>query len=105
VAVRYTSTQLAKAYLSARKVLLDNEQTRIDNSIYDNVPCYTNEGSKILFLLFCVENLDHLASDTDKEKLISKLNQIGKNYPGSISDTEASDFLTTEKGTLLASYL
>lgn len=99
MAVKYTPTQAAKAYLSCRDTMLTYENEDIE-SAKDGIPCSSKskENSKSLFLLFAIENIDHLSSDSDKDILIDKVMRAGRLTPNSVSDQSASAFLLTDKG-------
>jgi hypothetical protein len=105
VAVRYSTEQLAKTYLSLRQVITTSEQERVTNLQYDTVSCETKGLDKVLFLLFVIENLDHIETDSEKEEVISYANRLGKNTIDSFSDTEVGTFLLTTKGILISSLL
>ncbi len=106
MAVRYTSDQLLKAYLACRGTLLGYEEERLVDQKYDK-PCGRKafEEDKLLFILFCIEHLDHYDSDSDKELIISKANRLGKNAAGTVSDEDLEAFASTEKGTTIAAFI
>ena len=104
MAVSYSQTQILSAYLAGRKRLLEYEQEKIDDAkIGKPCTCDDKEQRKIIFLLFCVENLDHITVDADKDNVISKLITAGKQSKYLISSAEIAAFELTDKGILLIS--
>lgn len=99
MAVNYTTTQLSKAYLSSRYqlgVYLETTQTKALTGF--PCECTQKEESKILFLLFCLENIDHLTEDTEKDLLISKAMTAGKLATGVVTTAQVTTFEATAKG-------
>jgi hypothetical protein len=76
--------------------MLTDEQEKITESKSD-FPCQC-KNEKALFLLFCLENLDHIESDSDKDVVISKSMKEGQYTPSSISDSAVALFAATDKG-------
>lgn len=72
-----------------------------------DMPChkYDSEQEKALFLLWCLENADHLSSDSERDILIEKVARCGKYAPGLITDSAATTFAATTKGQLIISKL
>lgn len=68
-----------------------------------DIPCtkYDGEQIKALFLLWCLENVDHLDSDSEIDLLIEKVARCGKYAPGLISDSAATAFAATDKGSTI----
>lgn len=85
-------------YLAVRKAIVANENVINNSKKYDK-PCCEKEKNqkKGLFILWCLENINCYADDTDK--FISVANRWAKNCGDcSVSQTEIDNFLNTEKG-------
>lgn len=92
--MRYTNTEIARTILRARNYIIEQDQQRLIDAKYD-IPCcsYEENISKTQFLIFAIENIDAFTTDTEKEKIISKLNRFARN---SDSELDATAFLATD---------
>lgn len=104
MAVRYSATDIAKAYLGVRKKILE-----LENDFYvrvkDDLVCRNNKYIKIgLFLLFVASAGYAFDSDTEKETIVSKMFGYHGNPKHWVSDQEAQDFISTDEGTVIVNY-